>query len=302
MRTVGFAAVVAACGLASAANAALITPGGFESTAGDSSNSIPFGSTIGNRYQQVYDASGFGGTDGIVSSVAFRLDEADRIQDLPPPGPTTPNGSFDLTLDLLVTLSHALVDSRTISSDLDGQVGVDATVVFDGIVNWSTTQQPGNGVNAFDLLIDFDDVFAYNGTGNLLLDLTIRNASTIPTQLAGGRWLDAHGFPCGCAPFGRAWSGGSFPGWNASYGLVSQFSIVPPTTSVPEPSTLLLLAGALLAVPLARARRARAVRFLLRLRRTIVRCIARSAISRIRRSRTRGSPARAAKCAAGANA
>jgi hypothetical protein len=257
MVKLGALAATAALGYASTANAVLITPGGFESTAGNSSNSIPFGSTIGSRYQQVYDASSFGGVTGLVSSVAFRLDEVDRVQDLPPPGPTTPNGSFNLTLDLLVTLSQTPVNSQTIFTDLDGQVGADAKVVFDGIVNWSTVQLAGNVVNPFDLLIDFNDVYSYTGVGNLLLDITVRNSSTIPAQLGGSRWLDAQGFPCGCAPFGRAWSGGAFPGWNASYGLVSQFSIVAPTTSVPEPSTLLLLTGGLLAAPLVRRKRAR---------------------------------------------
>ena len=88
----------------SEASAIPVTPGGYENVAGASENCIPFTCRGVTRYQQVYDAAGFGGASGVVGSIAFRLDEIDQFQD----GPfgTTDNGSFSLHLDLLVTLSH----------------------------------------------------------------------------------------------------------------------------------------------------------------------------------------------------
>jgi hypothetical protein len=253
MRTLGALSAIAVAAFFLPAHAALITPGGFENTAGNDSNCMPFTCSRGSRYQQVYDASAFGGATGVVGSVAFRLDNRDII----PNGPFPPiiNPSFNLTLDLLVSLSHTAVNSQTISTNLAGNVGGDATVVFDGVLNWSTTQLPGDDLNPFDLLIDFDNIFAFNGTQNLLLDITVRNRDTIATQLDGRTpYIDAaFGFPApNQAPFGRAWGDGSAgAGWNTKYGLISQFDLV----KVPEPSTFVLFVAALLALVAVRRRR-----------------------------------------------
>lgn len=222
---------VAALAFASAATASPITPGGYANTEGNDGNSIPFSAGFNvDRYQQVYDAAGFGGASGTVSSVAFRLDGIDSHE----PGFTA------LVLDLLVSLSHTAVNSETISTDLGGNIGADATVVFDGLVQWTGTQLPGGGPNPFDLLIDFDDVFVYNGTQNLLLDVTVRSRSSFDTHYLDADFLTA--------PFGRAWffAGGNLgAGFNTKLGLVSQFDLVSPA-NVPEPAlSFLLVAGGL---------------------------------------------------------
>jgi hypothetical protein len=101
---------------------------------------------------------------------------------------------------------------------------------------------PGNSPNAFELLIDFDNVFDFDRQRNLLLDFTILNASSIGTQLPIARYLDAAGFATPAAPFARVWGTGStVAGFGYGYGLVTQFDLV----SVPEPSGFALLAFAL---------------------------------------------------------
>jgi PEP-CTERM motif len=230
------------------ANAIPVTPGGYENVEGASNNCIPFTCRGVNRYQQIYDAAGFNGASGILGAIAFRLDEADQFQD----GPfgTIDNGSFSLHLDLLVTLSHTSETSTTVLNQLVD--GSDPTVVWDGFVDWNAVQLPGGGLNAFDLIIDFNDLFAYDGAQSLLLDIQIRNADAIPGQVSP-RFLDAAGFPPGSgpAPFGRVWTEPGLTGFSQSYGLVTQFDFV---HTVPEPGTLLLLLTGLISLLLWRRR------------------------------------------------
>ena len=168
-------------------------------------------------------------------------------------GTTTDNGSFSLHLDLLVTLAHTSETSTTVLPQL--VTGTDTTTVFDGFVDWNAIQQPGSGLNAFDLGIDFLDLFAYDGTQSLLLDIQIRNADAIPGQVSP-RFLDAAGFQPGSgpAPFGRVWTEPGLTGFSQSYGLVTQFDFV---HAVPEPGTLLLFLTGMFSLLLWRRRSVR---------------------------------------------
>jgi len=245
-------ALIGALACSSVANAIPVTPGGYENVEGASDNCIPFTCRGVTRYQQIYDAAGFGGASGVVGSIAFRLDAADQFVD-ELFGTTTDNGSFSLHLDLLVTLAHTSETSTTVLPQL--LTGTDTTTVFDGFVDWNAIQQPGSGLNAFDLGIDFLDLFAYDGAQSLLLDIQIRNADAIPGQVSP-RFLDAAGFPPGSgpAPFGRVWTEPGLTGFSQSYGLVTQFDFV---HAVPEPGTLLLFLTGMFSLLLWRRRSVR---------------------------------------------
>src|SRR4030095_2847403 len=77
-------------------------------------NCIPFTCRGVTRYQQIYDAAGFGGASGVVGSIAFPRDAAYHFVD-ELFGTTTDNGSFSLHLDLLVTLAHTSERQRLFS-------------------------------------------------------------------------------------------------------------------------------------------------------------------------------------------
>lgn len=242
-----------------AAHAGLVTHGGFESLEGNSENSIPFGNGdpsfpyVMQRYQQIYNASGFGGANGAIKSIAFRLDSQDSFD-------SGLNNSFSVTLDLLVRLSHTTTAADSISSSsLDSHLGGDVTIVFDGVTTLNATQLPGTALNPFDFFLDVNDTFFYNGSENLLLDIQIRNAASIAAQVPFGHYFDAHGSPVPPtpAPFGRAYSYGLGPntnlyGFSYNYGLVTQFDLQ--LTPVPGPLPLLSFFSALATMIVVRRR------------------------------------------------
>jgi hypothetical protein len=110
-----------------------------------------------------------------------------------------------------------------------------------------------NGSGSFDISIDIDDLFNYNGLDNLLLDITIFNNPSTSV-------FDAVGFPFVGGPAFMA----SVAGTDASAtsglgvfkaGLVTQFSLLEPPAPIPEPSTLLLLVSGLAGLGFFRRRR-----------------------------------------------
>lgn len=198
----------------------IVTPGAAAGTEGNSNNGYPFNLADGIFYQQLYDASLFGGQSGTVDQILFRVDDGDA--------------SFAEMLNLEVRLSHTTVSPAAMSSTFANNVGADETVVFAGNVALSGTG--GSGPNPFDVVLDVDDLFNYNGVDNLLLQIS-RISGDVGVQFDSV----TSAFPGGDL-VQRLWSdtiGAATGSMFGDRGLVTAFVIGP--SSVPEPMTLLLL-------------------------------------------------------------
>jgi PEP-CTERM motif len=210
----------------------IVAPNENESTAGNSNNNFPFNisccSTTGMRYQQMYDSSVFGGTSGVISEIAFRLDEEIFTGGLP----SSPS-VFSTSLDIEVRLSHTALTPDTMSGVFLNNIGSNETLVLDN----SNYIFEGDGTFAFSSILDVKDLFNYNGTDNLLLDLKIFNNPSTSV-------FDAVGFPFGGS--GALIASASAKNFNATEtdsgtfeaGLVTQFTFLMPATPMPEPSTI----------------------------------------------------------------
>jgi hypothetical protein len=216
--------------LSTAVQAVTVTPGG--ELAGNANNCMTLSPTCSHygNYQQVFSASSLGGLSGTVNSIAFRLDEEAFTQSF-----TNFSANYE------VHLSHTNATPATLSSNLASNRGADDTIVLSGTRTYSATQLAGLGPNPFDFVLDLDDIFYYNGTGSLLLE--ILQISADPRQLV----FDARAETDYTS---RAFAGGS-PG--LGYGFVAQFDIVP-RAAVPEPSTLALFGLGLIGLGLRRRR------------------------------------------------
>jgi len=149
----------------------VVAPGAAASIEGDTYNVYPFRLEPEAIYQQLYDASLFGGQSGIVEQILFRIDS------LGSPGSST--------FDLEVRLSHTSVTPDTMSTTFADNIGTDEMVVLSGVSEVSSgTITPG--VNPFDVVLDINDIFLYNGVDNLLLQITIFESLGGSTP-----WLDA---------------------------------------------------------------------------------------------------------------
>jgi hypothetical protein len=208
-----------------------VVPGGFATTEGESNNVIPFTNAFGTGYQQVYDAAGFGGVNGAITSIAFRLD-ADQ------PLGYTNTGQVNLS----VKLGAAGRSSQNVSTSFAENRGSEPLEVFNGMLSFALTDVPGLGPNPFDLLIAFERPFFFDGMQNLLLELTLLEPllSTDPLGIP----LDA-----ASGPFGRAFSTSVGNLANLTFGLITQFDITP--AAVPEPPLVMLfLLGLAMLFPL----------------------------------------------------
>lgn len=239
------AAAMALVALHPNAFAAAIVPGGYANVTGNSNNCIPFTCIDnGDHYQQVYDAAAFGGATGNIDSIAFRLNSTDVFPSGVPFLPPTPNDSFNLSLQLQVSLSYTTTTPETVSTTFADNLTTGTQQVFSGTVNWSATQLPGDQLNPFNLAVNFDNPFYFNGQQNLLLDITVLNSDSILSQLGGApRYLDAAFDPAFGRTFGAAGSSGG--GFNPTYGLITQFDMTP--VAVPEPPSVLLMLAAVAA-------------------------------------------------------
>lgn len=212
-----------------------VVPGGFASVEGDSNNVIPFTNDFGSFYQQIYDATAFEGLSGAISSVAFRLD-FNQPAGMPIEG----------RANLSVRLGSSARSSQTVSTSFEANRAAEPVEVFSGVLNFALVDLPGSGPNPFDLRIDFERPFFFDGLQNLLLELTLLEPLVVNDPL--GITLDAAG-----GPFGRAFGTSIGNVANPGFGLITQFDIAPAT--IPEPAPIMLfLLGLALAVPLVQLR------------------------------------------------
>lgn len=207
--------------LAPRADATLIVvPNANEVADGASNNAFPFNEGD-MRYQQVFAAGEFGGLSGFLASIAFRPDE-------------TQGGAFStMGIDTEIRLSHTTAAPTALSTTFADNIGADETLVFDGLLDLSS-----DGSGAFDIVIDIDDTFFYNGLSNLLMDIKVFNEVSTTQFDSAGTGLGAGGL----ASTDRLWAHGvdSLVGSSAGDdGYVTQFDIL--AGEVPEPGTLVLL-------------------------------------------------------------
>ncbi len=204
----------------------IVAPPGNAGSDGDINNSFPFFQSS-MRYQQLYDASLFGGQSGIIDKISFRFD---RIVAGSSHGP--------VNMDLEIRLSHTATTPAAISGTFASNSGPDQTLVLDAVVAVSGTA--GANPNQFDIMFDLDDLFHYNGVGNLLLDITKFPSGTLPT-------FDAVLNDAGANLMGRAFGAVGSPTGTVlphiPIGLVTAFDLTTGMSNalLPEPRTLLLL-------------------------------------------------------------
>jgi hypothetical protein len=189
------------------------------------------------RYQQVYSASQFSATGpGLITQIAFRPDAANGA----PFTGTLSNAQIDL--------STTTAGPDALSTTFASNVGPDDKIVYSGPLTLSSafTGPPG-GPKDFDILISLQNPFPYvPSAGNLLLDMRLFSL-LVPNQ-----FLDAQNTTGD--PTSRVFSNGgvsALTGAADTLGLVTRFTL----TSVPEPTSVVLLALGLAATGLAGLRR-----------------------------------------------
>lgn len=164
----GLLAAMLAWPSSASAQTVMTVPSANETNEANQGSCIPlgigcFGEGATARYQQVYAASEFGGQAGIVDKLLFRLNCG--------------KAAFDITgLDLEVRLSHTDKAPLGLSKVYADNIGADETLVLDSdSLSLSSAATPVSPFSdcplEFDIVIDLDDIFEYDGTQNLLLDI-----------------------------------------------------------------------------------------------------------------------------------
>jgi hypothetical protein len=202
---------------------AVVVPNAQAHVGGNSATAVPFHLTgwgvPAARYQQVYAGSEFGGLSGIISEIAFRRSAVF-------PDPFSAGG-----IDVEIRLSHTTVDPYAMFPDFADNITAPQTLVMDT----SDLSLASLGlVGEFDIVLDIDDLFVYDGVSNLLLDITV--------SLFDAVW----GAPGTSVTV--AYSSDATWGVGSPTALVTRFTIE--STAVPEPGTLALFGAALGALAL----------------------------------------------------
>lgn len=190
------------------------------------------------RFQQVYDASGFGvvaeSGGGWVRQIIFRADVASFA------------GSFEATIgNIQLNLSTTSRAPDSLSPLFENNVGLDDTQVI-GPISVHIVGIAGHGISIFSVLFDLPDQrFFYNpAAGNLLLDFRVYRGAggVLPQGLAILDASDQVGDSISSVYAFGGFSGVPTSGQTSSLGLATLLVVTP----VPEPSTLALLAVGLL--------------------------------------------------------
>ena len=201
----------------------VVVPNAQTNVEGNINNCFPFTNCTENRrYQQVYSSEDIDGS-GIVHMIAFRPDVTSGV-------PFTADG-----VSLEIRLSHTTRSPDGLSSVFADNVGADETVVLD-TTNLTLSSAKANcgeaGPCDFDIVIDLNDAFRFNGTDNLLLDVRMR----IGASDAG--FFDAHN--ANGDSVSRVFAGlTSTSGSTDSLGLVTKFffkDFVQSTSAVSSPA------------------------------------------------------------------
>lgn len=173
-------------GLPLNANAAqeIVVPNAFANLESVDGSGAPFHLTaIGDppsmRFQQLFNASQFGGATGVIDKISFRPDAVF-------------GAAFSETnIDVEIHLSHK--SSFSLVSRFDDNIGIDETLVLktNSLALFSSFTGPIEGPKDFDITIDLQDTFVYNGVDHLLLDVKLFNAPTTTFFDAGsgGSWV-----------------------------------------------------------------------------------------------------------------
>lgn len=130
------------------------------------------------RYQQVYAADQFNGLTGVIESFAYRIDEEFGG----PFGPTDTQAQ--------IWLGYSENDPGFLSTVFDDNFSGGKTLVLDGTVTYGS-----DGAGTFDIVMDIDDVFSYDGSANLLMEIILPGNSFSEEFDAAGLGLGQGGTP-----------------------------------------------------------------------------------------------------------
>ncbi|MCA8969438.1 MAG: hypothetical protein KDC95_06630 [Planctomycetes bacterium] len=168
-------AVLVACFAATSSLSAqsFTSPSGLASTDGSGAFVHVLGAAPKLRMQQI-DSSNKSTTARTLTSLAFRRDAALA---------TSTDFGARVLENLSITMSHAQLS--TISRDFDANYKDKPVIVFApknvNTPDWSS--KPATAVAPFDFKLTFDTPWIYNGTDDLLFEVSIEKVTSAPTVL-----------------------------------------------------------------------------------------------------------------------
>lgn len=181
---------------------------------GGASNAFPWCANTPFRYQQIYRAEDVGARDAVIDAIRYRVDRE--------------NGQkfSNVNINSLIWLGYTDKEPGELSSVFDENFTSGKTLVHNGPSAVSSKGQQG-----FDVTIDLDDVFEYDGESNLLMEVIILDSSnSIPGYLD---YSVGQEFGVGAAHTSwtdRVWAldAGAQSGLHEGEGLITRFDFVAP--------------------------------------------------------------------------
>ena len=207
------AAFMAFCVLPAMATTVVI-PNVNTNTPGPSNQAFPYNQGQ-MRVQQVFARDQFQGLIGPITQIAFRIDES--------AGSPFTSGPIDTE----VRLSYTTVVPTAMNLNFAANITSPQTLVYDGLLNLSSA---GTG---FDIVINVDPIFNYNGTQNLLVEYKVFGPAVTTQFDAAGTGIGQGGTPW----VDRVWAVGDPNAVSGSSdgddGYVTQFTIAAATAVEP---------------------------------------------------------------------